>query len=243
MHTKIPAIARLAAAAVLICPFLCTNAAAAIVTGLGTYAPSTQQVQITSGIGGPVDNVFIFGPVELGWRPVAGDWNSDGADTIGLYKDGAWLLKNTNSAGTEDLGFSFGPLETGWQPVVGDWNSDNVDTIGLYKDGAWLLKNTNSAGTEDFGFSFGPLETGWQPVVGDWNNDGVDTIGLYKDGTWLLRDTNTTGPADLTITFGGPTELPIVFSAVPEPSSLVSALLACIVALGWRLRRRGLSPA
>ncbi|MDP0941512.1 hypothetical protein, partial [Klebsiella quasipneumoniae] len=35
------------------------------------------------------------------------DWNADGLDTVGLYRDGVWRLRNSNSTGGADTGFTF----------------------------------------------------------------------------------------------------------------------------------------
>ena len=58
-----------------------------------------------------------------GWTAIAGDWNSDGLDTIGLYAPGTgnFYLKNANTPGNADLVFGYGPGGRGWKPVTGNW--------------------------------------------------------------------------------------------------------------------------
>ncbi len=72
---------------------------------------------------GVADHLFSYGPGGLGWIPLAGDWDADGVDTVGLYDPvtGMWFLRNTNSAGPADNMFSYGPGGLGWLPVVGAW--------------------------------------------------------------------------------------------------------------------------
>lgn len=113
--------------------------------------------------------------------------------TVGLYKDGLWVFRDSNSSGAPDVVFIFGPQEPGWIPLVGDWDGDGIDGIGLYKDGYWLLRNSASSGMRDLAFSFNPLGAGALPVAGDWNGDGIDTIGVYKDGRIALRNENSDG--------------------------------------------------
>src|SRR5262249_25946546 len=48
--------------------------------------------------------------------PLGGDWDGNGADSIGLYFDvnGTFALKNTNAAGAADFVFGYGlPTRTG----------------------------------------------------------------------------------------------------------------------------------
>ncbi|RCV64271.1 hypothetical protein C5S53_09855, partial [Methanophagales archaeon] len=74
---------------------------------------------------------FIWGnPSDV---PFPGDWNGNGEDGIGLYRDvgtnGQWILRNDKSAGTADYRFIWG-LSTD-VPVAGDWNGDGEDGIGV----------------------------------------------------------------------------------------------------------------
>ena len=141
--------------------------------------------------------------------PVAGDWNDDDIDTIGIYRpsEGLWHLRNSNDSGVADNTFTYGAGISGAVPVVGDWNGDGTDTIGIYQpsSGFWFLRNANSEGVADISvFSFGTGITGGLPVAGDWNGNGTDTIGLYipSTGLWHLRNTNSEGTADLTFSYG-----------------------------------------
>ena len=54
------------------------------------------------------------GAANEGLIAVAGDWNADGIDTIGLYNRsaGAFFLRNSNSAGPGDHAFFYGPPGT-----------------------------------------------------------------------------------------------------------------------------------
>lgn len=158
--------------------------------------------------GGGGDYAFDFGAADAAYQPVTGDWDGNGADSIGVYDTttGTFFLRNSNSAGAADLAFSFGPSQSGWQPIAGDWNGDGVDTIGLYDPatGTFYLKNTNSAGAADVVFTFGPGGQGWIPVTGDWDNNGTDTIGVYdpSTGNFFLKNSNSSGPHDLAFSFG-----------------------------------------
>lgn len=159
------------------------------------------------------DTLLAFG--RSGDRPVVGDWDGlpaasppdpkAGTDTPGVFRNGLWLLRDTNSPGPADLSFGFG--QAGDVPVVGDWDGDGVDTIGVFRSGVWTLRNSNSAGPADLEFGFG--QAGDVPVVGDWDGDGIDTVAVYRDGQWLLRNSNTEGPFDFRFDFGGKRDRPV----------------------------------
>jgi hypothetical protein len=156
---------------------------------------------------------FAFG--QAGDQPVAGDWDGDGVDTIGVLSGGFFFqLRNSNSAGPADLSFLFGVA--GDVPLAGDWDGDGVDTIGVFRPstGEFFLRNTNDTGNADIVVA-GFAEPGDLPVVGDWNGDGIDTIGVFRgnEGRFLLRNKNTGGPLDsdfdLDFDFGLPGDLPV----------------------------------
>jgi len=56
-----------------------------------------------------------------GDQPVMGDWNNDGMDTIGVYRNGTFYLRNSNSIGFADLVFALG--NPGDMPISGNWNA------------------------------------------------------------------------------------------------------------------------
>jgi glucose/arabinose dehydrogenase/PKD repeat protein len=85
---------------------------------------------------GPYESKISYGTV--GDTPVVGDWNGDGVDTVGTFKDGVWHLRNSNTTGPDELTARLGLR--GDIPVVGDWNGDGVDTIGVFRAGVWYLR-------------------------------------------------------------------------------------------------------
>jgi protocatechuate 3,4-dioxygenase beta subunit len=124
-----------------------------------------------------IDHVFHYGTA--GDRPVTGDWNGDGIDTIGVFRDGQWHI-DTNGDGKwtdADSTFTFG--QTGDVPVVGDWNGDGVDKVGVYRNGTWHLdaNGDHQFDTRDQVFQLGTSTD--TPVTGDWNGDGTDEPGIY----------------------------------------------------------------
>jgi hypothetical protein len=91
--------------------------------------------------------------------PLLGDWNGDGVATVGIFRNNAFYLKNSNTDGFADIAFIYGaPGDT---PVVGDWNGDGTDTIGVIRNGVLYLRNTNTAGNADLVFGL----SGGSPVI------------------------------------------------------------------------------
>jgi RHS repeat-associated protein len=148
--------------------------------------------------------------------PIVGDWNGDGKDTAGVYRQttDAFRLRNSNSSGDPDL--YFGLYGSNDIPVAGDWNDDGTDTIGVYRpsNNTFHLRNSNTTGSDDITVTYGIA--GDIPVVGDWDGNGTDTIGVYRPGTasFLLKNTNTGGSADVSVAYGVPSspqgDLPVV---------------------------------
>lgn len=64
--------------------------------------------------------------------PVVGDFNGDGDDDIGVFKDGYWMIDlNRNERwDSDDLMVRLG--EAGDRPIVGDWDGDGKDDVGIY---------------------------------------------------------------------------------------------------------------
>ncbi len=128
-----------------------------------------------------VDHVFQFG--HKGDIPVVGDWTGSGVKTIGIFRDGTWLLDRDGDGriGPQDITAHFG--QPGDIPVVGDWDNSGRDSIGVYRNGTWIL-DTNHNFQEDPSDQTRQLGgAGDTPVVGDWSGAGHAEIGVYHNGT------------------------------------------------------------
>lgn len=135
---------------------------------------------------------------------VVGDWNGDGVDTPGWFKDGTWGLYDRNDAGGTTRILNYG--RAGDVPVVGDWNGDGRDTIGVVRGGdTWILRYEYRAGA-DIIMTYG--RPGDIPVTGDWNGDGRDTIGVVRGNTFILRYEYRSG-ADIVLEYGRDTDTPL----------------------------------
>ena len=159
--------------------------------------------------------------------PFVGDWNCDGVDTPGLYRqsDGFVYLRNANTQGNADVGFFFG--NPGDVPISGDFNGDGCDTVSIYRPSVArffiinaLGEDGKGLGTADTEFSFGHL--GDTPLVGDWDADGTDGVGVVRPGTGTAYFANTlAGGAPTTSAAFLKDDLPVV-GAFATGDSLVA---------------------
>ncbi|HSJ71072.1 MAG TPA: hypothetical protein VLA29_05420, partial [Acidimicrobiia bacterium] len=139
------------------------------------------------------------------------DWDGDGIDTPGLYRqsDGYVYLRNSNTEGIADIRFFFG--NPGDIPIAGDFDGDGFDTVSIYRpsEARFYIVNRmedsdRGLGAADVAYVFG--DPGDKPFVGDFDGDGVDTIGLHRESTGLVyfRNSHTQGAADAQFLFGDP---------------------------------------
>ncbi|HSG80022.1 MAG TPA: hypothetical protein VLD62_10615 [Acidimicrobiia bacterium] len=154
---------------------------------------------------------FYYG--NPGDYPFMGDWDCDGVDTPGLYRqsDGYAYLRNANTQGIADIRFYFG--DPGDVPLAGDWNGDGCDTLGLYRPSEGKVYLHNTLGSGDTGLGAAELEFYWgnpgdEPFAADTDGDGIDEIGLYRrsDATVFLKWDNTPGVADDSFVYGNPAD-------------------------------------
>ena len=157
---------------------------------------------------GAVTSFYYGNPGDV---PFTGDWDCDGVDTPGLFRqsDAFAYLRNSNTQGIADIRFFFGnPSDI---PLAGDFDGDGCDTLSIYRPSEArfyiinkLGENEGGLGAAEYSFLFG--NPGDKPVVGDWDGDGIDEIGLHREtsGFFYYRNTLTTGIADGQFYFGDP---------------------------------------
>jgi subtilisin family serine protease len=131
---------------------------------------------------------------------LTGDWNGDGKQTPGWFRNGAFYLRFRNEGGPPDLVVPYG--RKGDLPLVGDWNGDGRDTLGIVRDGEWHLRHSLTPGPGQIRFTYGRVSRGDRPLVGDWNGNGRDTIGIVRGDEWHLRDVHEGGSADRLFVYG-----------------------------------------
>jgi hypothetical protein len=141
----------------------------------GVFRPSTGQFLLSNGFknqnrnGTTAPVTFTFSLGQNGDTPVAGDWDGDGKDNVGVYRDAnsTWFLSNTFNGTVDFTPVIFGNINT--RPIAGDWNGDGVDTIGVFNQvtGVMALNNAIIAGDGEIVFNFG--QAGDIPLAGDWD--------------------------------------------------------------------------
>ena len=136
-----------------------------------------------------------FAPEYVPGTPLAGDWNGDGRDEIGVYvaSDYRFVLDLNGNGDFDgiaggDADFVIVPQGPTTFPLVGDWDGDGHDEVGLTTGAGWLYLDLNGnhawdgpAGGDYVAPSGSPLE-----LVGDWNGDGRDDTGRFaSDAFWV----------------------------------------------------------
>ncbi len=136
-----------------------------------------------------------------GWQPVAGDTDGDGNDSVSLFRDGVWLIRDVEGGPARTIRFGL----KGDQPVMGDWNGDGVDSLGLFRRGRWYVKDTLVSPYRSFGYGL----PGDVAVVGDWDANGRTDIGVRRNTTWFQRDAANSGATSRSFTFGNSGDRPV----------------------------------
>jgi hypothetical protein len=157
---------------------------------------------------------FYFG--NPGDIPFAGDWDCDGIDTPGLYRqvDGYVYLRNLNTQGNAHVSYFFG--NPGDVPLAGDFNGDGCDTVSLYRPSQSRFYVINRLGDGDAGlgkadsfFVFG--SPAHMPLAGDFNDDDLDTFGMFDESTGrvYLNNRLAGGGPDQSFFFGDRSDIAV----------------------------------
>jgi hypothetical protein len=138
---------------------------------IGTYASTANEplfllanAHAEEAVVAEADILFFFG--KTGDLPIAGDWNGDGIDTVGVYRPSTseFFLVNDFVSG-EVTTFVFGTK--GDLPIAGDWDGDGVDSVGVYRKSDSSMHLTNDFGVTEQSFRF--AEKADLPVAGNWD--------------------------------------------------------------------------
>ena len=179
------AVALVAVATVFVLPSAAALASSGGEAGIGVVDPSTGRWYLQDPATGATTSFYYGNP---GDYPFTGDWDCDGVDTPGLYRqsDGYVYLRNSNTVGIADVSFFFG--NPGDVPVAGDFDGDGCDTVSIYRpaESRFYLINRLGSGSAGLGaadafFTFG--DRGDEALAGDWDGDGIDTPAVFRPAT------------------------------------------------------------
>jgi hypothetical protein len=123
---------------------------------LSLYRPSENRFYIINELGsggaglGAADYWVDHG--ESGDLPIAGDFDGDGIDTVGVYRTTSGLVA---IAASPKVSFYFGSLDD--DALVGAFEGAPMDTIGLFRsqNASFYLRSSLTAGPADHSFRYG----------------------------------------------------------------------------------------
>ncbi|MFN8390478.1 MAG: VCBS repeat-containing protein [Bdellovibrionota bacterium] len=160
-----------------------TNAANNLIYWTGTLSRSGLAYSRMFGIGGDV--------------PFKGDFNGNGTDEIGVYRNGQWFVMNELN---QMLAYYWGL--PGDVAVPADYDGDGITDISIWRpsDGTWWILNSGAAAGYAGGQGLTNVQWGLYgdvPVPADYDGDGRDDIAVWRptDGNWYIQysKTNTIG--------------------------------------------------
>ncbi|MGB5167323.1 MAG: hypothetical protein WBP49_02845, partial [Acidimicrobiia bacterium] len=134
------------------------------------YRPSNQTFHIINQLGsndaglGAADYSYLFGnPGDL---PFVGDFDGNGIDSVGLYRQSSGFVyfRNSLTTGIAELEFYYG--NPGDVILAGDWDGDGDDTVAVYRpsDGRVYINLSNAPTVADYYVYVGtyPNAVAWQ---------------------------------------------------------------------------------
>jgi len=147
--------------------------------------------------------------------PVAGDWDGDGDDDIGVWRPGVngtfflrvpppfcELCSPALTTVTVSVSGTAGDL-----PVAGDWNLDGKDDVATYNPPSntfFLSDEGKIVRIIPFGRAAG------RPLAGDWLGQGIDGLGIFEPSLIsMMLATELGGAPDIVFEFGVSEGLPV----------------------------------
>ena len=138
--------------------------------GIGLIDPGLNGVfyldLVTSGVFGPPDIEFGLTGIGKGALPIAGDFDHDGVDELGVFDEGVFFWRNTLTTGPANQGgLVLGGADD--QGLFGDWDGDGLERPGFF-DGRRIFLGDLGPNMEIFtdGFESGNISV-WGPINRD----------------------------------------------------------------------------
>jgi hypothetical protein len=144
--------------------------------------PSWYQADRNAGLSHPTVAAFQY--AFAGAQPMLCDWNGDGRDTPGVFYNGVWYARNSNTAGAAHSTWAFGAA--GDQAFCGDWDNDGIDTVGIRRGITNMYRNSNSNGPVDLACNWG--NPGDVTFAGNWDGSSWDSIALKRSAQYFMSN-------------------------------------------------------
>jgi hypothetical protein len=158
------------------------------------YRPAEARIYVINALGsndgglGAADYSYLFGNTDD--KPFVGDFDDDGADTVGLHREttGFVYFRNTNATGIADHRFYFG--DPGDRLVANDWTGSGTDSPGVFRptNSTMYLRYKNTQGNADEQYRWGLPD--YIPVAGKFGTLDLPPLGcsiLPPDNVWSRR--------------------------------------------------------
>lgn len=133
----------------------------------------------------------------LNGRGVAVDFDDDNKSDIGIYRGGAWLVRQSTNSVVSQV--ALGTASD--TPVPGDYDGDGIEDVAVYTPttGRWTIKRSSDGGTTVVNHG-GP---NFIPMPADYDGDGLTDIAVFfNGGVWsILRSTDG---GNTVVAHGGP---------------------------------------
>jgi hypothetical protein len=157
--------------------------------GIGLYDPATSTFYLreSTQLQGPSDKGYAdatlnYGVPQAGVLPIAGDWNGDGRDGIGLYNQSistfflrnALQLQGPSDHGFSDVTFMYGQANHLLLPVAGDWTGVVVSNHLVAAGGAAVASPNTPVLTQD---ELPPIVNA---AITRWTSAGLDATAAEK---------------------------------------------------------------
>ncbi|MGC5628443.1 SpoIID/LytB domain-containing protein [Georgenia sp. Z1344] len=129
--------------------------------------------------------------------PLAGDWDGDGTDTVGV-RDGNRLTLARDHSGATTTTLDYG--RAGDVLLTGDWDGDAGDSFAVRRGNTYLLRDALTSGVADTVLDYGRAAD--EVFVGDWDGDGVDTLAVRRGNRFFVSNSLVSGWADAELDYG-----------------------------------------